>query len=159
MTAPGSPNPVTVETFRELPTFEGLTDTQLEAIVGLAHLEEIDVGAPVLSQGGPANDMRVVISGKCRLIVGLAGNRTQHLMTLTRGEVIGWSALLDQATWLASATALKPMTVLVLDGRKLRALCDSDHDIGYRLMRNLFADVAGRLQDTRLQLLDMYSHA
>ena len=65
--------------------------------------------------------------------------------------------MLDQATWLATARAGKASSVLVLPGDALRSLCESDHEIGYFVMRNLFAAVTSRLQDTRMQLIDIYS--
>ena len=152
------PKSVTAETLRGLPIFAGLTDAKLQSLVPMAHLQELSADEPVLQQGGPANDIRVVVTGKCQLVVELSGNKRQHFSTVTRGEIIGWSALLDQATWLTSAKALKPSVVLVVDGAALRALCESDHELGYHVMRNLFAAVARCLQDTRVQLLDMYGH-
>jgi len=144
----------------ELPVFAGLSDAQLALIVPIARLEDFPEGASILRQGGEATDIRVVVSGKVSLCLELGGGRELCMLTMTRGDIVGWSALLDQATWLASATAVKPTTVLAADGRALRALCESNHEIGFHLMRNLFSAASVRLHDTRLQLLDMYgSHA
>ena len=149
---------VSVELLRELPVFAGLSDAQLEAIVPLARVTDVPVQGQLLRQGEPARDLRIVVTGKFSLCLDLGGGKELCLLTMTRGEAIGWSALLDQATWTASATAIKPSSVLAINGAELRALCQSDHELGYFIMSNLFAAVAARLQDTRLQLLDMYSH-
>jgi CRP-like cAMP-binding protein len=149
---------VTPDLLRELPTFEGLSDLQLEHVVPLTRLEDLPADGQLLRQGEPATDIHIVVTGRFGLTLGLGGHEEQLLLTVTRGEIIGWSALLDQTTWLASAKALKPSSVLVIGGNALRDLCESEHEIGYHVMRNLFAAVAARLHDTRLQLVDMYAH-
>ena len=150
---------VTAALLRDLPTFTGLSDAQLERISEIAVIEELPAQQALLRQGGPAHTLRIVVTGKLSLCIELGGGHERCLVTMTRGEVVGWSALLDQATWLASVTAIKPSTVLAIDGATLRGLCEADHELGYHVMRNLFTAVAARLQDTRLQLLDTYGHA
>lgn len=149
---------VSVKLLRDLPLFSGLSDEQLEHVVPLARLEELAAGEELLRAGGPAADIRLVVTGKCSLSLGLGVGEETFLLTMTRGEIIGWSAMLERATWLESATALRESSIIVIGGASLRALCESDRDIGYHVMRNLFAEVAARLHDTRLQLLDMYGH-
>ena len=149
---------VSLDELRELPPFAGLSDPQLEAVTGLARVRSIASGQQLFRQGEPACDLGVVLHGRFSLCVELGSDRELCLLTLTRGEVIGWSAVLDQAAWLACATAVKPSSVLAFHGSALRDLCASDHELGYHVMRNLFAAVAARLHDTRLQLLDMYGH-
>ena len=44
------------------------------------------------------------------------------------------------------------------DGSCLRGKCETDHELGYQLMRRFAASLLERLQATRLQLLDVYGH-
>jgi len=148
----------TADLLRDLPFCAGLSDSQLAAIASLGRVEEVTTGTALMRQGQPATELRVVLTGKFSLCLELAGGKEQCLMTATHGEILGWSALLEQASWLATATALKPSTALVIDGDALMALCEADHELGYRVMRNLFAAVTARLHDSRMQLLDMYGH-
>ena len=141
---------------RSLSIFEDLTDAQLDKLATITAVQDIPEGGYIVRQGEPANEVRVIVEGKANLCLELAGGREQCLLTMTAGEIIGWSALLKQPAWLASAHAIKDTTVLVFDATELRTLCEVDHELGYHLMRNLFAAVGSRLQDTRLQLLDMY---
>ncbi len=48
--------------------------------------------------------------------------------------------------------------MISFDGVRLRRECEADHDLGYRLITNFAAIAIGRLQDTRLQLLDVYAN-
>lgn len=151
--------PATVEVLRELPTFEALSDEQLRRLASITTMREVVAQEDLLRQGRPAGDLYIVATGKFSLCIDLGGGKESCFMTATRGEVLGWSALLEQPTWLASATAIKPSIVVAMSGDDLRAVCESDHELGYYVMRNLFAAVTARLHDTRVQLLDMYGNA
>jgi hypothetical protein len=43
-----------------------------------------------------------------------------------------------------------------MDARCLRQKCDADHDVGYEMMLRFVPLLVGRLQATRMQLLDVY---
>jgi CRP/FNR family transcriptional regulator, cyclic AMP receptor protein len=49
--------------------------------------------------------------------------------------------------------------VVTFDGACLRGKCEEDHELGYQLMSRFAANVINRLQETRLQLLDVYGRA
>ena len=63
------------------------------------------------------------------------------------------------ATWTVNARTTKPTRFVTFPGAELRALCDRDRDLGYCLMRYVFENVAQRLVDARVQLLDLYGRA
>ena len=56
----------------------------------------------------------------------------------------------------ATAIALEPVRTLSINGRSLREWCESDHEAGYHVMRQLVLVLSERLLATRLQLLDLY---
>jgi len=45
---------------------------------------------------------------------------------------------------------------VALDGKCLRDKCETDHHLGYEVMRRVTRIIEHRLQATRLQLLDVY---
>lgn len=143
-------------TLAELELFAGIDEAHLTRVRALATLERVVEGESVLEQGGPATDLRVILRGKLQLGIEIGARHEQLLMTLRRNEIVGWSALLDRQTWFTSAVALRDTFLLRFSGTKLRELCRSEPVIGYHIMHNLFAALAARLQDTRLQLIDMY---
>ena len=155
------PNPsshVSCTMLAALPIFEGLEASKLETLRELASVLEVPSETKLLEQGQPAEAFHVVLSGRLKLCLELAEGTEVCMLTLTAGEVLGWSGLLNQDCWLASATALKPSRVLSFHGPALRQACERDHELGYFVMRNLFSAISARLHDTRLQLLDMYGH-
>ncbi len=147
---------VTVELLRALPLFAEAPDEGLEKVLPLARLEAIAGGEEVLHSRDEPTEIRIVIDGKLRECLEGHGQAELCLCTLTYGELIGWSALLEETSGPATTTALRDSTVLAIDGPALRDLCAADHELGYFVMRNLFAALSARLNDSGLQLLDIY---
>ena len=155
-----SPTPISEALLRSFPVFAELASADIAKLVPLIQSRAVAKDEVLLDQGAPSSDLYLVDRGKFSLCLTASAGREQYcLLTLTHGEIVGWSALLAQSTWLATVTAIKDSSVLVLDGPALKQLCMDDHDIGYHVMHHLFMTVATRLHDTRLQLLDMYSNA
>ena len=61
--------------------------------------------------------------------------------------------------WQLDARAVEPCELVAFDGACLRGKCETDHELGYQLMRRFAANLVDRLQATRLQLLDVYGNA
>jgi CRP-like cAMP-binding protein len=65
--------------------------------------------------------------------------------------------MMDEGRKQFQARALEPVRALAFDGGKLRRLCDADFAFGYDVLKRLLVVVSERLQNTRLQLLDIFS--
>jgi CRP/FNR family transcriptional regulator, cyclic AMP receptor protein len=87
-----------------------------------------------------------------------APGRTLRIETLNAGDPVGWSWLSAPYRWQLDARALEPCELLGFDGVCLRGKCETDHNLGYELMRRFAENLVDRLQATRLQLLDVYGH-
>jgi len=110
----------------------------------------------IFREGDECHEFYLLISG----LVALEIDTPDHILrvqTLSAGDELGWSALLMGAGKYFQARALERVDALALDGGELLAACKEDPQFGYALMRRLLGVVAGRLQATRLQLLDMHS--
>jgi CRP/FNR family transcriptional regulator, cyclic AMP receptor protein len=70
--------------------------------------------------------------------------------------VLGWSWLFPPYRWHFDASASAETSAVVLDGACLRGKCEDDASLGYRLMKRFAQLIQQRLQETRLQLLDVY---
>jgi len=78
------------------------------------------------------------------------------VQTINAGEVVGWSWLLPPFKWHYDARVIKPVRAVVFDGKCLREQCEKNHDLGYEMLKRISQVIAGRLEATRLQLLDVY---
>jgi CRP-like cAMP-binding protein len=75
------------------------------------------------------------------------------IATLRRGQSFGEVALVDQGLRSATARCAAHNTQLMVIPRdKLILLCDTYPQLGYRLMRNLAADLALKIRSTDLRI-------
>jgi len=152
-----------VQTLDELmvssPVFAGLPAAHLELIAGCAVNERFAAGTYLFHEGQAADRFYLIREGSIALEVSIPGHGSHVLETLGEGEVVGWSWLFEPYLWQFDGRAVLSTGVLAFDGACLRGKCDSDHELGYELMRRFAASMLARLQATRLQLLDVYGDA
>jgi CRP-like cAMP-binding protein len=140
----------------ESPTFAGLAPRQLELIAGCGQNTRFAAGEPVFRAGEPADRFYLIRHGSVALEIDVPEHEPITIETLQDGEVLGWSWLFEPYRWMFDAHAVADTGAIVFDGACLRGKCDSDHELGYQLMRRFAGAVVARLQATRLQLLDVY---
>jgi|GEM_PF-989931 len=154
----GTLNSVDARLFRGLSLFAGLDDKRLAKIASQFTPLDIPAEAELLQEGEDADQLYILLEGRVSLSVAIPG-RAQHetvVSTLSRGQLLGWSALLPNNFWKASAHTLKPCRLLRASGKAIRDLCERDHEIGYCLMKNALVTVGQRLEDCRLQSLNIF---
>ena len=138
------------------PFFAGLRDTDLDLIAGCGRNVHFRSGALLFEEGAPADTFYVVRRGMVAVETHAPEQPTIVLATHRAGDVIGWSWLLPPHRSPFDARAAEDTGVIALDGVCLRAKCDDDTDLGYRLMQRFARLAAEDLQAARLQLLDLY---
>ena len=104
-------------------------------------------------EGDPANRFYLVHTGKVVLEVHLPEGGQVLIETLTPGDVIGWSWLFPPYYWHCDARAVAATEAVFFFGTPLRAECESDHELGYELLKRMSEVVIHRLHVTRRQLL------
>lgn len=124
-------------------------------LASVARVEAARPGTRLLREGDPTPYLGVVIDGRLSLQARVPGHPDATLMTLDAGDLFGWSAVLD-GTSTASVVALEGSHVMLFDRAALLAAIDSDPGLAVALYRRLLEAVAGRLEATRLQSLDLY---
>jgi CRP/FNR family cyclic AMP-dependent transcriptional regulator len=65
------------------------------------------------------------------------------------GRIFGWSSLVKQRRFTASARALEPATVVTIDADELNSLFDLNPHVGFVVMKQLAEVIASRLRRTR----------
>ena len=104
-------------------------------------------------------ELYIIAAGEVEILVdpSLIGKETTAgaftIATLRRGQSFGEVALVDEGLRSAGASCSQQDTHLVVIPRdKLMLLCDTYPQLGYRLMRNLAADLAMKIRHTDLQV-------
>jgi CRP-like cAMP-binding protein len=147
--------PVDPSLIGRIPAFAGLHSAEKRAIAAIAAEEKVSAGTVLFRESDPSDDLYFVLAGRVSLGMRAAGPGETIVLSLGPGELCGWSALLGGRR-VATVRITEGGALLRLPGRALRDLCDADPRIGYAVMRQLFAALAQRLHDTRIQMLDVF---
>lgn len=136
----------------------GWCDRIVGQIAGLAAAVTRHEGETIFREGEPHESLFFVLSGRVALEMTVPARGPVRLLTLSEGELLGWSPLVGNLAMSATAIALEETRLLELSGPALLRLCDADHELGYAVMQSLAWALSRRLTATRLQLLDLFSH-
>jgi CRP-like cAMP-binding protein len=138
--------------------FAGLEEQALGALATLADQRHFAEGETIFRQGEPAATLYLLLDGWVDVTVDCdaQGVRRELLMTLTQGEVFGWSAVVEPYIYTASAHCATPVTVLAFSGAALLALFATDARLCYTLMNRICRVIAGRLETARAQLISSF---
>lgn len=128
----------------KLPLEAAMGEAHLERLAAIGTLEQYATGEEVFPEGEPADALRIVLDGRIALSVLVPGGGPCILGTLSRGDLLGWCSLKDDAVWQTTASASKPTRCLAFRSVEVRNLCDVDHELGYTLMQHAYLDLARR---------------
>lgn len=143
---------------RAHPFLAGMKDESLQVLASLAGEMSFRKDELIFRQHDESSLFYLLLEGRVALEVAMPG-RTVRIQTVGPGEELGWSSMLSPMRKQFQSRSLEAVRALAFDGARLRAACDADCALGYDLMRRILGVVAERLQNTRLQLIDMYSAA
>jgi CRP/FNR family transcriptional regulator, cyclic AMP receptor protein len=138
---------------RTHPFLEGLSPYHYRMLSDCAMEARFAAGELIFREGDPANQFYLIRTGAVALESYTRDRGAICLQTIEAGDVLGWSWMFPPYLWHFDARALEPTLVVLLEGTPLRAQCESDHDLGYKLMKRLAQVMMNRLQATRWQLL------
>ncbi len=139
--------------------FDELTSTQLELVSSICDERHYHAGDVIFEENTIGEEMYVIASGTVEIQVdpALIGTESTQgaftIATFRRGQVFGEVSLVDEGLRSASARCSENNTHLVVIPReRLMLLCDQYPTLGYKLMRNLAADLAMKIRHTDLQV-------
>ena len=131
----------------------------IDMIAAICQERRYQAGENIFLEGSGSDDLYIILQGEVDILVdpGLVSDQrgvelpAVTIATLRRGQSFGEIALVDQGVRSATACAATNETrLLVIPRNELIRLCDLHPDLGYRLMRNLAADLAMKLRNTDL---------
>lgn len=138
------------------PFLRDLDSKHLALLVGCASNVRFDADQLAFREGQDADKFYIIRHGKISLEVFRRNRGPLTIQTIDEGEVLGWSWLVPPHQWHFDARALELTRAVALDGKRLRAKCEEQHDLGYELLKRFARIMMERLQATRRQLLDLY---
>jgi CRP/FNR family cyclic AMP-dependent transcriptional regulator len=148
-----------VTVLKQADIFYEFTTTQLELIASICEERHCQTGDIIIAENSVGEELYVIANGEVEIQVDsalISGGKSTGLLTiatLRRGQSFGEVALVDEGRRSAAARCVQHDTHLIVIPRdKLMLLCDTYPQLGYRLMRNLAADLAMKIRNTDLQV-------
>ena len=139
--------------------FDNFTPTQLELVAAICEPGTYRKGDVLLKEYENSNALYVIARGSVEIYVSsdVVGDNSQPVMEpvmlneLRQGQVTGEVALVDQGARSATVRVNRDDTYLLKIARhRLMLLCDTYPELGYKLMKNLAADLAFKIRNTDL---------
>ena len=152
------PDRLDPEAIGEILLFSPLTTEEHAQLAAMGTVQRFATGDVVFEEGQPSDCVYVMLEGRVNLSIGVPGQPDKSVLSLRSGELLGWSALLGWAR-AATAVAVTDTRLLRMSGSDLLELCETDHRVGYTIMRRAVEEMADRLKSTRLQMLDVFGKA
>jgi len=143
---------ISPELLRRYPYFAGVGDEVLKEVAMIADEVHVPAGARMFSTGDPANYLYIIISGEVNIQYVLGSGELRTVDTLVEGDLLVWSAMIEPYKATAEGTATKPCHLIRISAKDLRAQCDRDPLLGYRLTIEVAKLLAHRLEGARVQL-------
>ncbi|HYA80096.1 MAG TPA: cyclic nucleotide-binding domain-containing protein [Methylocystis sp.] len=138
------------------PFFAGLDEAFCALIAGCAKNVVFQAGENLFHEGEPAEWFYLLRQGLVAMQVAAPGRGAVTFQTLGEGEIVGVSCLVAPYRWNDDAKAVELTRAVAMSAQCLRQKCESDHDLGYEIMKRFTPILIQRLHAAQLQLLDVY---
>jgi CRP/FNR family cyclic AMP-dependent transcriptional regulator len=145
------------EAIRAIHFFRGLTDPEMERIAALCKEQSLEARESYLEEYKSDNTVHLILEGKIAAIVHIP-NVTQVkneivVDVLREGDVYGWPFLLKSSP-ISNLRVLEPAKLLNINAQELLDICETDHHIGFIVMRNLSNLITIKLKRQRMSMLN-----
>jgi CRP-like cAMP-binding protein len=132
--------------------FSNLNEDELQQVANICVEKRAAEGELILQQDTTGTEMYIVAEGSMDVFVE-TGDEIHSLVVLGKGQVIGEMALIDQGHRSASVRAMKNgATLYLIESKQFFELCNTNHRIGFIVMRNLAIDIAFKLRHRNLTI-------
>ena len=148
--------PSIVETLRDLGFLSDVAEEHLQRLAESAKVVDFPTDTTIFREGEPASQIFLIVHGNVSLEICAPGVGCRRILTVSDGELLSWSPVLEQTRLTATARVLVPTRAIEFSGRQVLALCEHNPRFGYEFMRCAALALAKRLTATRMQLLDVF---
>ncbi|HLF26580.1 MAG TPA: cyclic nucleotide-binding domain-containing protein [Anaerolineae bacterium] len=151
-----------VDMLKRADMFYDLSPAQYEMLAAICEEQKARLSDIIFEENTPGDEMYVIGRGAVEVLVdpsivgGPAAKKRSGsvtIATLREGQTFGEVALVDQGLRSASARCAEAETTLLRIPRdKFMALCEAYPELGYRVMRNMAADLAFKIRGSDLAI-------
>lgn len=138
------------------PFFKDLAPRHLKVLAECASQVSFPAGEYLFHENEEAAQFYVLYHGRVALELFAGARGPLTIRTVEAGEVLGWLWFAKPYHWRAEARALELTRALALDVRQVAQRCESDHELGYCLLKAYSHVLAVLFRVAFVQLLDIY---
>ena len=143
----------------EAPFFDGMEDRHLDLLSGCGDLVHFNAGEFLLKEGEQANNFYLIRKGDVSIESHMPGGAPLIVSKVGVAGIVGYSWLFPPYRNAFDARAVTDVEAVRLNGVCMRGKAESDHELGYQMMKRFAAVMLQRMQATRRQMLDVYGDA
>ena len=153
--------------FKNYLLFDGLLDTEVQKFIDLMKFKKVNSNEVIINEGDNGDTIILLISGEVSITQALTLKNTKTVTdnrekTSIRidskkshhffGEISLFNEV-DKRT--ATITATTDCEIAILDDEDIINLCNDNHTLGYKIMKNLAEKLASSLDRTNSQVLKL----
>ena len=153
--------------FKNYLLFDGLSESEVQKFIDLMKFENVNKNEVIINEGDNGDTIVLLINGQVSITQALTlknsktiidnrektsiridSNKSHHFF----GEISLFNEV-DKRT--ATITATTDCEIAILDDDDIINLCNQDHTLGYKIMKNLAEKLASSLERTNSQVLKL----
>ena len=138
------------------PLLADLADDHVAFLASVAVEEVLPPDETVFKVNSPADRFYLIDSGGIALRIAGPSKPPITIQTVGEGALLGLSWRLPPYRWQWTAQTLTDTTLIRFDANTVLSACEADPTFDNALLRVVARESSQRLQNVRLQLLDMY---
>jgi len=136
------------------PFFKGMDEHLIQLLADSILEMRFNPGAWLFRQGDPANRFYLIMEGKVVIESEVKELGMVPIRTLGPGDNLGWAWLFPPYQMHFSARTIEPVRTIFFYGTRLREKCESNHELGYQLMKRVAEVVVRNLNATQQRLME-----
>ena len=136
--------------------FADIKPEYLEFLASSARFKHGRAGELLFCQGQPAKSFYLAMSGEITIEVPAIQGPGLQLQKLGRGQVMGWSWMIDPYRWDFQARIILDIDLIEFDGEAILAECERDNAFGFDLFRRFTHLMSERLSSARRRMMDQW---
>lgn len=141
---------------REIEFLEGFDDEYIAMLAAIVEPMDFEAAKVIFREGDPAEHVYLLSSGQVSVEICAPALGCRRILTITEGNLVGWSPVLGQPCLMATARTLTATHVLRMQASQILALFEHNPRFGYVFMNRVALGLAKRLRASQLQLLDVF---
>ncbi len=145
-----------IQLLRKHEFLKGVSDVLVRSLAESAKDIWFEPGEYIFHESEEARNFYLICEGKVELQMYAPDRGNVVIEIIGADDVVGWSWLVRPHRWHLSARVSHRTHAIALDARKLIGQCESNHELGYEMMKRLVNVVSHRLVRTRLKIIEAY---